>query len=133
MKTLLLSMLCLFVWNQSTEALTDQQVVLGQNATLSCEFKCNAAIWFLLKLPARPMMILRTFASNDKTETDYYDENFRNKYLEVTVSDCTPLKPDVKFGERDRGITSIQSNGTVVPPQIPLTDPEYLDVQPNFL
>ncbi|KAK2906792.1 hypothetical protein Q8A67_005777 [Cirrhinus molitorella] len=39
MKTLLLSMLCLFVWNQSTEALTDQQVVLGQNATLSCLFE----------------------------------------------------------------------------------------------
>ncbi|KAF4097528.1 hypothetical protein G5714_021536 [Onychostoma macrolepis] len=39
MKTLLLSLLCLFVWNQSTEALTDQQVVLGQSVTLACEFK----------------------------------------------------------------------------------------------
>ncbi|RXN30487.1 hypothetical protein ROHU_017766 [Labeo rohita] len=26
MKTLLLSLLCLFVWNQTTEALTDQQL-----------------------------------------------------------------------------------------------------------
>ncbi|RXN37024.1 hypothetical protein ROHU_002428 [Labeo rohita] len=94
MKTLLLSLLCLFVWNQTTEALTDQQVVLGQNVTLACEFKCNAAIWFLLKLPARPMMILRTFASNDDTETDYYNEKFRNKYFvgnrsEIVINNVT--------------------------------------------
>ncbi|XP_058617725.1 uncharacterized protein LOC131531166 [Onychostoma macrolepis] len=79
MKTLLLSLLCLFVWNQSTEALTDQQVVLGQSVTLACEYRLKGVIWFVMKLPARPEMILRTFGSE---KTEYYDEKFREKYSE---------------------------------------------------
>ncbi|RXN30488.1 hypothetical protein ROHU_017767 [Labeo rohita] len=80
MKTLLLSLLCLFVWCQTTEALTDQQVVLGQSVTLACEYRLKGVIWFVMKLPARPEMILRTFGSKEKAE--YYDEKFREKYSE---------------------------------------------------
>ncbi|KAK9967345.1 hypothetical protein ABG768_001748 [Culter alburnus] len=83
MKTLLLSLLCVFVWSQHTEGFTDQQVTLGQNVTLSCEFKCKAAIWFVIKSSARPVMLLRTFGSE---EADYYDEKFRNKYSEGSRS-----------------------------------------------
>ncbi|KAL1251568.1 hypothetical protein QQF64_019364 [Cirrhinus molitorella] len=102
MKTLLLSLLCLFVWNQTTEALTDQQVVLGQSVTLACEYRLKGVIWFVMKLPARPEMILRTFGTG---KAEYYDEKFRENYSEgdrsqsVMVSDCTPLKSDMKFGD----------------------------------
>ncbi len=75
------------MWSQSTEALTDQQVVLGQTVTLACEYRLKPVIWFVMKLPARSMMILRTFASSDDTETDYYQEKFRNKYLEGNRSE----------------------------------------------
>ncbi|XP_059424662.1 uncharacterized protein LOC132159096 [Carassius carassius] len=80
MKTLLLSLLCLCVWSQSTEALTDQQVVLGQSVTLACEFHLKAVIWFVTKLPARPMMIMRTFGSPKRAE--YYHYKFSSKYSE---------------------------------------------------
>ncbi|KAL0147699.1 hypothetical protein M9458_057008, partial [Cirrhinus mrigala] len=70
----------LFVWSQTTEALTDQQVVLGQSVTLACEYRLKGVIWFVMKLPARPEMILRTFGS--KEEVEYYDEKFREKYSE---------------------------------------------------
>ncbi|XP_016428485.1 uncharacterized protein LOC107756023 isoform X2 [Sinocyclocheilus rhinocerous] len=79
MKTLLLSLLCLFVWSQSTEALTDQQVVLGQSVTLACEYRLKVVTWFVMKLPAHPEMILRTFGSE---KPEYYDEKFREKYTE---------------------------------------------------
>ncbi|KAK2906794.1 hypothetical protein Q8A67_005779 [Cirrhinus molitorella] len=78
MKTLLLSLLCLFVWNQTTEALTDQQVVLGQSVTLACEYRLKGVIWFVMK-PARPEMILRTFGTG---KAEYYDEKFRENYSE---------------------------------------------------
>ncbi|XP_052446520.1 uncharacterized protein LOC127988042 isoform X3 [Carassius gibelio] len=80
MKTLLLSLLCLCVWSQSTEALTDQQVLLGHNVTLACEFKCKAAIWFVTKLQARPEMIMRTFGSTEQAK--YYHYKFSSKYSE---------------------------------------------------
>ncbi|XP_018920462.1 uncharacterized protein LOC109047208 isoform X2 [Cyprinus carpio] len=80
MKTLLLSLLCLFVWSQSTDALTDQQVVLGQNVTLACEFNLKAVIWFVTKLPARPEMILRTYGSPQQAK--YYNNKFIRKYSE---------------------------------------------------
>ncbi|ROL55454.1 hypothetical protein DPX16_20830 [Anabarilius grahami] len=35
MKTLLLSLLCVFVWSQHTEGFTDQQVTLGQSVTVT--------------------------------------------------------------------------------------------------
>ncbi|XP_043078951.1 uncharacterized protein LOC122327565 isoform X2 [Puntigrus tetrazona] len=79
MKTPLLSLLCLFVWSQSTEALTDQEVVLGQSVTLSCEYRLKAVVWFVMKLPARPEMIMRTFGSE---KAEYYDEKYREKYSE---------------------------------------------------
>ncbi|XP_016362834.1 uncharacterized protein LOC107704426 isoform X1 [Sinocyclocheilus anshuiensis] len=80
MKTLLLSLLCLFVWNQTTEAFTDQRLVLGQNVTLACEFRLKAIIWFVMKLPARPEMILRTFGPPKQVE--YYNTKFISKYSE---------------------------------------------------
>ncbi|KAL1251570.1 hypothetical protein QQF64_019366 [Cirrhinus molitorella] len=80
MKTLLLSLLCLFLWNQSTEALTDQQVDLGQNVTLACEFNIKAVIWFVTKLPARPEMILRTYGP--PAQPIYYNQKLINKYSE---------------------------------------------------
>lgn len=69
--------------SQHTEGVTDQQVTLGQNVTLACEFKCKAAIWFVIKPSVRPVMILRTFGSE---EADYYDEKFHNKYTEGSRS-----------------------------------------------
>ncbi len=109
MKTLLLSLLCkfisvwlsvilswsddlndlfsvssgLFVWNQSTEALTDQQVVLGQSVTLACEFRLKDVIWFVMKLPARPEMILRTLGAPKQAK--YYNK-FISKYSKGGLS-----------------------------------------------
>ncbi|XP_050951471.1 uncharacterized protein LOC127154109 isoform X2 [Labeo rohita] len=80
MKTLLLSLPCLFVWCQTTEALTDQQVVLGQSVTLACEYRLKAVIWFVTKLPARPEMILRTYGP--PKQATYYNQTFINKYSE---------------------------------------------------
>ncbi len=68
----------LFVWSQSTEALTDQQVVLGQTVTLVCEYRLKPVIWFVMKLPARPEMILRTFEAPKQAK--YYYNKFIRKY-----------------------------------------------------
>ncbi|XDV22600.1 hypothetical protein PO909_027465 [Leuciscus waleckii] len=83
MKTLLLSLLCVFVCSQHTEGVTDQQVTLGQSVTLACEFKCKAVIWFVIKPSVRPVMILRT---SESEKPDYYDKKFRNKYTEGSRS-----------------------------------------------
>uniref|UniRef100_A0A8C2K4K6 Immunoglobulin domain-containing protein n=1 Tax=Cyprinus carpio TaxID=7962 RepID=A0A8C2K4K6_CYPCA len=80
MKTPLLSLLCLFVWKQTAEALTEQRLVLGQNVTLACEFHLKAVIWFVMKLPGRPEMILRTFGPPKQVE--YYNKKFISKYSE---------------------------------------------------
>ncbi|XP_050951473.1 uncharacterized protein LOC127154109 isoform X4 [Labeo rohita] len=80
MKTLLLSLLCLFMWNKTTEALTDQQVVLGQNVSLACKFNLKAVIWFVTKLPARLELILRTYGA--PKQATYYNQTFINKYSE---------------------------------------------------
>ncbi|CAM4658196.1 unnamed protein product, partial [Leuciscus chuanchicus] len=72
-----------FVCSQHTEGVTDQQVTLGQSVTLACEFKCKAAIWFVIKPSVRPVMILRT---SESEKPDYYDEKFRNKYTEGSRS-----------------------------------------------
>ncbi|XP_016138111.1 uncharacterized protein [Sinocyclocheilus grahami] len=80
MKTLLLSLICLFVWNQTTEAFTDQRLVLGQNVTVACEFNLKAIIWFVMKLPARPEMILQTFGQPKQVE--YYNKKLISKYSE---------------------------------------------------
>ncbi|XP_048037648.1 uncharacterized protein LOC125262827 [Megalobrama amblycephala] len=84
MKTLLLSLLCVFVWSQHTEGLTDQQVTLGQSVTVTCEFRLRAITWFVIKSSARPVMIWRTFASEKPIH--YYDEKFRSKYSEGSRS-----------------------------------------------
>ncbi|XP_005174066.1 uncharacterized protein [Danio rerio] len=83
MKTLLLSLLCFLVWNQHTEALTDQQVTLGETVTVACEFRLKAVVWFVIKPSARPMMIMRTFGTED---AEYYDEKLRSKYSEGSRS-----------------------------------------------
>ncbi len=70
----------LFVWSQSTEALTDQQVVLGQTVTLVCEYRLKPVIWFVMKLPARPEMILRTFEAPKQAK--YYNNKSIRKYSE---------------------------------------------------
>ncbi|XP_039538181.1 uncharacterized protein LOC120486312 [Pimephales promelas] len=83
MKTLLLSLLCVFVCSQHTEGVSDQQVTLGQRVTLACEFNLKAVIWFVIKPSVRPVMIMRTFGSENP---EYYDEKFRNKYSEGSRS-----------------------------------------------
>ncbi|KAK9967343.1 hypothetical protein ABG768_001746 [Culter alburnus] len=84
MKTLLLSLICVFVWSQHTEGLTDQQVTLGQSVTVTCEFRLRAITWFVIKSSARPMMIWRKVSPEKPIH--YYDEKFRNKYSEGSRS-----------------------------------------------
>ncbi len=74
------------MWSQSTEALTDQQVVLGQTVTLACEYRLKPVIWFVMKLPARPEMILRTFGAPKQAK--YYNNKFIRKY---SKRDCSRL------------------------------------------
>ncbi|KAK9967346.1 hypothetical protein ABG768_001749 [Culter alburnus] len=83
MKTLLLSLLCVFVWSQHTQGFTDQQVTLGQSVTVTCEFRLKAVTWFMIKPFVRSVKILQTFESE---EAEYYDEKFRNKYSEGSRS-----------------------------------------------
>ncbi|XP_058615374.1 uncharacterized protein LOC131529616 isoform X1 [Onychostoma macrolepis] len=103
--------LCLLIWCQAAETLTDQLTNLGQNVTINCDIK-NEVYWFLLKLPYSSV-ILRSFSYPDPF---YYNEHFRKKYSlqsnhlfinNVTIDDlgvyyCMSTNKDSQFSNATR-------------------------------
>lgn len=67
----------LLVWCQAVETLTEL-TLLGQNVSINCDLDEKEIYWMLLKLPNRPVMILRLFSTS--TTPFYYDARFRPKY-----------------------------------------------------
>ncbi|XP_052446956.1 uncharacterized protein LOC127988322 isoform X5 [Carassius gibelio] len=67
----------LLVWCQAVETLTEL-TNLGQNVSINCDLDEKEIYWMLLKLPNRPVMILRLFSTSP---TPFYsDVRFRPKY-----------------------------------------------------
>uniref|UniRef100_A0A8C1PYK0 Immunoglobulin domain-containing protein n=2 Tax=Cyprinus carpio TaxID=7962 RepID=A0A8C1PYK0_CYPCA len=67
----------LLVWCQTVETLTEL-THLGQNVSINCDLDEKEIYWMLLKLPNRPVMILRLFSTSPTPF--YYDVSFRPKY-----------------------------------------------------
>ncbi|XP_026110468.1 uncharacterized protein LOC113083700 isoform X1 [Carassius auratus] len=80
MRTVQLLLLCLLVC-QTTESLTDKLVNLGANVTLDCPIDVKDIYWVFQKLTDSPLLILRTFTTQSKT-----DKRLRNKYSSLTFS-----------------------------------------------
>ncbi|XP_026092069.1 uncharacterized protein LOC113065100 [Carassius auratus] len=55
--------ICLFMWSQVTESLTNTAVTLGDDVIISCELDIEEIYWFRQKSPDPPELILRTFSS----------------------------------------------------------------------
>uniref|UniRef100_A0A671KW39 Ig-like domain-containing protein n=1 Tax=Sinocyclocheilus anshuiensis TaxID=1608454 RepID=A0A671KW39_9TELE len=72
-----LSVVGLLVWCQAVETLTEL-TNLGQNVSINCDLEEKEIYWMLLKLPNRPVMILRLFSTSPTPF--YYDASFRPKY-----------------------------------------------------
>ncbi|KAF4097869.1 uncharacterized protein LOC131529668 isoform X1 [Onychostoma macrolepis] len=70
-------LICLLVWCQAVETLTEL-THLGQNVSINCDLDEKEIYWMLLKLPNRPVMILRLFSTSPTPF--YYDVRFRLKY-----------------------------------------------------
>ncbi|XP_016383509.1 uncharacterized protein LOC107720344 [Sinocyclocheilus rhinocerous] len=70
-------LICLLAWCQAVETLTEL-TNLGQNVSINCDLEEKEIYWMLLKLPNRPVMILRLFSTSPTPF--YYDASFRPKY-----------------------------------------------------
>ncbi|XP_052394413.1 uncharacterized protein LOC127942620 [Carassius gibelio] len=55
--------ICLFMWSQVTESLTNTAVTLGADVIISCDLDIEEIYWFRQKSPDPPELILRTFSS----------------------------------------------------------------------
>ncbi|KAL1247051.1 hypothetical protein QQF64_034420 [Cirrhinus molitorella] len=70
-------LICLLVWCQAVQTLTEL-TNLGHNVSINCDLEEKEIYWMLLKLPNRPVMILRLFSTSPTPF--YYDAHFRSKY-----------------------------------------------------
>ncbi|XP_043078281.1 uncharacterized protein LOC122327153 isoform X2 [Puntigrus tetrazona] len=70
-------LICLIIWSQAVEPLTEL-THLGRNVSINCDLEEKEIYWTLLKLPNRPVVILRLFSTSPNPF--YYHPRFRTKY-----------------------------------------------------
>ncbi|NP_001373764.1 uncharacterized protein LOC101882843 precursor [Danio rerio] len=85
MRTVLLLLVYLLLWCQTTGSLTDKRVNLGENVTLDCQIGVKEMYWVFQKLIDSPVLILRTYSS-ESTAPRLLEERFRGKYSSLTYS-----------------------------------------------
>ncbi|XP_016345180.1 uncharacterized protein LOC107691197 [Sinocyclocheilus anshuiensis] len=123
--------LCLLIWCQAAETLTDQLINLGQNVTINCDLT-NEVYWFLLKLPFSSVMILRSFSNPIPF---YYNASYKQKYSVTSkhlfINNVTTDELGVYFCMSPDGSPHF-SNGTrlyIIEPAPPTECQNYTAVQ----
>uniref|UniRef100_A0A3B4CXG6 Immunoglobulin domain-containing protein n=1 Tax=Pygocentrus nattereri TaxID=42514 RepID=A0A3B4CXG6_PYGNA len=91
--SVVLYIVCLFVWFQPAHSSTDMLVDLGQNVSLNCDLLAVKEIyWFLQQYPSPPKPILRSFYRNSSPY--FYNHSFKVKYslqekLQLAIQNIT--------------------------------------------
>ncbi|KAL1251028.1 hypothetical protein QQF64_018824 [Cirrhinus molitorella] len=77
--------ICLLMWSQATESLTNIAVILGADVNITCDLDIKDVYWYRQKSPDPPLYILRTCNSTSE-RAKYKDNKLKDKYSVKTNS-----------------------------------------------